>query len=546
MCEEKRAIRNLPQMLKEVPGIGVVLIGEGDLSQDMGYPRQYEHPEVAAAIDEILAICKDAGVPCGHPHVEANNVEKLVEKGFRWLMPAPTQSFAALEKGLRGERAEIAARRAPVGCGGRHMTTTRRAVVSAACVGLAAAVARKQCSVRCRARRGTGGDLGLRENFAVEHEIGHRFRIDPASLPPPGPATLGQQRAPDRRVCRAGAECAAGFHGDTVRDRHPEPAPAARAAERRRAGGNAERRRRCCCCATTAAGGPPRASAMPGASTGLRAGVARQRAARCRPGRDLARAEPGARSEPVTRRGVFGADRGHNNRPIAIDPRTGALFAGVGSMGNIAVEPEPKATIQHFGPDGSNQTSYAAGTRNPTALAVHPQTGELWAGVQERDGLGDNLPSDYLIRVRQGGFYGWPYAYIGPHPQPGFAERAPDKVAATIVPDLLFQAHSSLLDLVFYEGAQFPAQYRGGAFAALKGSWNRSLPTGYKIVFVPFQNGQPAGYYENFATGFWVSGEHRAEVWGRPAALAVAKDGALLVGDDTGGTIWRIAYTGGR
>ncbi len=101
MCEEKRAIRNLPQMLKEVPGIGVVLIGEGDLSQDMGYPRQYEHPEVAAAIDEALAICQEAGVPCGHPHVDANNVEQLVEKGFRWLMPAPSQSFAALDKGLK-------------------------------------------------------------------------------------------------------------------------------------------------------------------------------------------------------------------------------------------------------------------------------------------------------------------------------------------------------------------------------------------------------------------------------------------------------------
>src|SRR6266852_3534156 len=101
MCEEKRAIRNLPQMLKEVPGIGVVLIGEGDLSQDMGYPRQYEHPEVAAAIDEALAICQESGVPCGHPHVDANNIEKLLEKGFRWLMPAPSQSFAAIEKGLK-------------------------------------------------------------------------------------------------------------------------------------------------------------------------------------------------------------------------------------------------------------------------------------------------------------------------------------------------------------------------------------------------------------------------------------------------------------
>ena len=158
--------------------------------------------------------------------------------------------------------------------------------------------------------------------------------------------------------------------------------------------------------------------------------------------------------------------------------------------------------------------------------------------------MGDNLPSDYLIRVRQGGFYGWPYAYNGPHPQPGFATLAPDKVKATITPDLLFQAHSSLLDLVFYEGNQFPAQYKGQLFVALKGSWNRSLPTGYKIVLVPFKDGKPEGYYLNFATGFWTSGEQRAEVWGRPAALAVAKDGALLVADDTGGTIWRIAYTG--
>jgi hypothetical protein len=136
--------------------------------------------------------------------------------------------------------------------------------------------------------------------------------------------------------------------------------------------------------------------------------------------------------------------------------------------------------------------------------------------VQERDGLGDNLPSDYLIRVQQGGFYGWPYAYIGKHPQPGFASLAPDKVEATITPDLLFTAHSSLLDLVFYEGDQFPAEYKGSLFVALKGSWNRSIPTGYKVVRVPFKDGKPEGYYENFATGFWVSGEQRAEVWGVP------------------------------
>jgi glucose/arabinose dehydrogenase len=161
-------------------------------------------------------------------------------------------------------------------------------------------------------------------------------------------------------------------------------------------------------------------------------------------------------------------------------------------------------------------------------------------------GLSSSLPSDYLIRVQEGGFYGWPYAYIGQHPQPGFAALAPGKVEATITPDLLFAAHSSVLDLVFYDADQFPAAYRGSAFVALKGSWNRSVPTGYKVVRVPFKDGKPEGYYENFATGFWVSGERRAEVWGRPAALAIAADGALLVADDTAGTIWRITYTGDR
>jgi len=219
---------------------------------------------------------------------------------------------------------------------------------------------------------------------------------------------------------------------------------------------------------------------------------------------------------------------------------------GVGSSGNIGVEPEPKATIQRFDAEGSNQTTFAAGTRNPTALAFHPQTGELWAVVQEREGLGDHLPSDYLIRVREGGFYGRPYAYIGKHPQPGFANRAPQKVEESITPDLLFEAHSSVLDLVFYDADQFPGDYHGHAFVALKGSWNRSEPTGYKVVRVPFKDGKPEGYYENFITGFWASGERRAEVWGRPAALAIAKDGSLLVADDTGGTIWRVTYTGAQ
>jgi len=277
----------------------------------------------------------------------------------------------------------------------------------------------------------------------------------------------------------------------------------------------------------------------------LRAGrpVPPQRADQLPP--DQKKPVPGAYgAEMLTKKGVFGITVGHQNRDIKIDPKTGALFVGVGSSGNIGVEPEPKATIQRFDADGSNQKTYASGTRNPTALAFHPDTGDLWAVVQERDGLGDNLPSDYLIRVQQGGFYGWPYSYIGPHPQPGFAELAPEKVKAAITPDFLFEAHSSLLDLAFYQGDQFPAEYKGSLFVALKGSWNRSVPTGYKIARVPFKDGKPEGWYENFATGFWASGEQRAEVWGRPAAIAVAKDGALLVADDTGGTIWRIAYSG--
>ena len=254
---------------------------------------------------------------------------------------------------------------------------------------------------------------------------------------------------------------------------------------------------------------------------------------------------PGAYgAELLTKKGVFGVTVGHQNRHLAIDPKTGGLFVGVGSSGNLGVEPEPKATIQRFDADGTNQTTVATGIRNATAIRFHPETGELWAVGQERDGLGDNLPSDYMFRVQQGGFYGWPYAYIGKHPQPGFASLAPDKVEATITPDLLFTAHSSLLDFVFYEGDQFPSEYKGHAFVALKGSWNRSIPTGYKVARVPFKDGKPEGYYENFATGFWASGEQRAEVWGRPAALAVAKDGALLVADDTGGTIWRISYKG--
>ena len=198
----------------------------------------------------------------------------------------------------------------------------------------------------------------------------------------------------------------------------------------------------------------------------------------------------------LTQKGVFGVPIGHQNRPLAVDPKTGALFVGVGSSGNLGVEPEPKATIQRFDADGGNQKTYASGVRNPTGLAFHPQTGDLWAVVQERDGLGDNLPSDYLIRVQEGGFYGWPYAYIGPHPQPGFANLAPDKVKATITPDLLFEAHSSALDLVFYDAEQFPVEMKGSAFVALKGRGTAPSRPATRWCACRSRTGSPAGYYE--------------------------------------------------
>lgn len=245
----------------------------------------------------------------------------------------------------------------------------------------------------------------------------------------------------------------------------------------------------------------------------------------------------------LTGSGVFGAMNGHVNRDIEIGP-DGQLYVGVGSLGNISVEPEPKATIQSFAADGSDQKTLVTGVRNPTGLDVHPATGELFAVVQERDGAGNDLVPDYLIRVDEGEFFGWPYSYMGDNPQPGFSQLEPELVDSAEVPDLIFNPHSAVMDLAFYDGEMFPERFRNGAFVALKGSWNRTQPTGYKVVFVPFSDGMPDGTYENFLTGFWSRGTDRAEVWGRPADVTVAPDGALFVVDDTGGTIWRVTYDG--
>lgn len=237
----------------------------------------------------------------------------------------------------------------------------------------------------------------------------------------------------------------------------------------------------------------------------------------------------------------FGGKTGHGTRDIAFSPK-GELFLAIGSAGNVDEgEPRTRATVQLVKKDGMLET-FAAGLRNPVGIAFYPGTDELWVGVNERDGLGDNLPPDYLTRLEKGAFYGWPYAYIGPHPDPTLGAKRPDLVAKTKTPDVLFQAHSAPLGLAFYEGSQFPAEYKGDAFVSLHGSWNAGKPTGYKVVRVHFAGGKSTGGYENFVTGFWDGKTSPAKVYGRPAGLAVAKDGSLLIADDAGKTVWRVSY----
>ena len=250
---------------------------------------------------------------------------------------------------------------------------------------------------------------------------------------------------------------------------------------------------------------------------------------------------PEGAPEVLTAPGALGPGGGHWTRNLAIG-RDGSLYVAIGSASNIGIDPEPRASVQVFGPDGSRRRTYASGLRNPVGIAFRPGTDELYVVVNERDGLGDGLVPDYLTRLTSGAFFGWPYAYIGRNPQPGFAERAPEKVAASQVPDLLFHSHSAPLGLVFYDGQQFPAEYRGDAFVSLHGSWNAAEPRGYFVARVPFRDGRPQGHYEAFATGFWIGGTNTARVVGRPVGVTVAGDGALLVADDEANVIWRISY----
>ncbi len=222
------------------------------------------------------------------------------------------------------------------------------------------------------------------------------------------------------------------------------------------------------------------------------------------------------------------------------------LYVSVGSGSNVAehgFENEiRRANILEINPDGTGERVYASGLRNPVGMAWLPGTNQLWTAVNERDELGDELVPDYLTSLKDGGFYGWPYSYFGKHLDPRIkdSDQRPDLVERAIVPDVKLGSHTASLGLAFYDGVKFPAKYRNGAFVGQHGSWNRSALVGYKVVFIPFANGRPSGEPVDFLTGF-IADADKSEVFGRPVGVAVDKSGALLVADDSGNTIWRVA-----
>ncbi|MBV8708694.1 MAG: sorbosone dehydrogenase family protein [Acidobacteriaceae bacterium] len=238
---------------------------------------------------------------------------------------------------------------------------------------------------------------------------------------------------------------------------------------------------------------------------------------------------------------------GHWTRDLAFSPDGSKLFVSVGSASNVNdpdTHPQEfhRANILQYTPDGKFQKVYAAGIRNPVGIAVNPTTGQLWCSVNERDELGDNLVPDYITSVKEDGFYGWPWFYMGDHQDPRLKGKHPELKDKVIVPDVLLQPHNASLEITFYEGKQFPKQYQGDAFAAEHGSWNKAKRAGYEVIRVPLQNGKANGVYEDFLTGF-VTPE--GGVWGRPVGVAVAPDGSLMVTDDGSKSIWRVSYTGG-
>ena len=261
---------------------------------------------------------------------------------------------------------------------------------------------------------------------------------------------------------------------------------------------------------------------------------------------------------------------GHTTRDVVFSRDGKRMFISIGSGSNVAEQMDKKtpeeiraweadngvgaawgpethrAEILVTDPEGHQPLrAFATGVRNGVGLAVHPETGDLWVSTNERDGLGDNLVPDYVTRVKEGGYYGWPWYYLGNHEDPRHAGERPDLAGKAVVPDVPEQSHSASLQMTFYTAASgaavFPADYRGDAFVALHGSWNRSVRTGYKVIRVLLNHGVPTGQYDDFMTGFVVDNH---SVWGRPVGVTVAHDGALLITEDGNGTMWRVAYEG--
>jgi glucose/arabinose dehydrogenase len=233
----------------------------------------------------------------------------------------------------------------------------------------------------------------------------------------------------------------------------------------------------------------------------------------------------------------------HWTRNILFSPDGKKLYVSIGSSGNVDVEKdERRAGISEYNPDGTGYRLFASGLRNPIGLAWNPATKQLWTAVNERDGLGEDLVPDYVTSVADGGFYGFPYSYIGQNEEPRRKGENPELVKKAIVPDVLVTSHSAALGIVFYDGAMFPKEYNGDAFVALHGSWNRQKLTGYKIIRVNFENGKLVNNgYEDFISG-WLPNENSQEVWGRPVGLLVNTDGSLLIADDGAKKIWRVSY----
>jgi hypothetical protein len=272
-----------------------------------------------------------------------------------------------------------------------------------------------------------------------------------------------------------------------------------------------------------------------------------------------------ARGAPEVIVAELPAGRNHSTRDVVFSKDGSKMFVSVGSASNDAetmsrLDPASarkwdqdkppgaawasetdRADVLVFDPQGKGRRVFAAGIRNCVGLAINPTTGDLWCSTNERDGFGDDLPPDYITRVREGGFYGWPWYYIGAHEDPQHRGERPDLKDKVTIPDVLIQPHSAPLQMMFYSGDQFPAELKGSAFAAMHGSWNRATRTGYKIIRALVKDGVPTGEYEDFVTGFVIDD---TSVWGRPVGVTQGKDGSLIFSEDGNGTLWRVSRAG--